>query len=438
MGREVHVVVLILLSIFEVWMCYQVLYRTVLDKKYLRTWQKVLIWVNILGVGILLGINRNILFFSHTVFYVSILITAIFICNVVKKDKLVNIEIEVLFFTGIALLDFFTAFISMHFIGKEFYYSVYKFSGEDIQIMIFLFPRGGMAFFLYKWRACVQKIREYRIGLAFLCLIFLILLREYQITLGYMALGVRTMKGWVASISMIIVFSIVLSSFIFFYKFKLLKKENEMLYIREELSKKHLEEMEKLMEQHRIQIHDMKKHLLILKEYGKSHDWEELLKYLNELSNEINQGKEKFWTQNRILNMVLEQEIDKAKKFDIEFKMEEVKIGILPFNDTEICALFGNLLDNAIEACCKMNSEKKWIEMKVWRKSQMLYIVVSNSIEIKPEEKNGKLISDKPDKALHGYGLKSVQKIVKKYNGEFEYQIKEKEFWVEIVFFILE
>lgn len=44
MERQIHVIVLILLSIFEVWMCYQVLYRTVLEKKYLRNWQKVLIW----------------------------------------------------------------------------------------------------------------------------------------------------------------------------------------------------------------------------------------------------------------------------------------------------------------------------------------------------------------------------------------------------------
>ena len=48
MGRQIHGIVLILLSICEVWMCYQVLYRTVLEKEHLRKWQKVLIWGNIL------------------------------------------------------------------------------------------------------------------------------------------------------------------------------------------------------------------------------------------------------------------------------------------------------------------------------------------------------------------------------------------------------
>lgn len=44
MERQIHVIVLILLSIFEVWMCYQVLYRTALEKKCLRKWKQVLIW----------------------------------------------------------------------------------------------------------------------------------------------------------------------------------------------------------------------------------------------------------------------------------------------------------------------------------------------------------------------------------------------------------
>ena len=74
MGRQIHGIVLILLSICEVWMCYQVLYRTVLEKEHLRKWQKVLIWGNILGAGTLLGINRKIIFFSSTMFIFIILL----------------------------------------------------------------------------------------------------------------------------------------------------------------------------------------------------------------------------------------------------------------------------------------------------------------------------------------------------------------------------
>lgn len=437
MGREVHIAVLILLSIFEVWMCYQVLYRTVLDKKYLRTWQKVLIWGNILGVGILLGINRSMLFFSHTVFYISLLFTAIFICCITKKDRLIKGEIVALYFTSLALLDFFSAFMSMVFIGENFYNTIYKFSGEGIQTILFLFPRGFILCLLIKWKDLTQEIRDYKKWLFFLCVVLLVLLREYQVTLATMAVGMNDMRGLAAAISMLVVFSVVAGIFALSHHFKILKKENEMLFVREELSKRHLEEMEKLMEQHRIQIHDIKKHLLILSEYGKEQDWESLLRYLNEISNEMNLGKKTAWTHVRILDMILNQEKEKAEKFQIEFQIQETVVGVLPFTDIEICALFGNLLDNAIEACCKIKYRKKWIAVKLLRKSEMLYIVISNSIETKPEKKNGKLVSDKTDKEVHGYGLKSVQKIIKKYNGEIEYQIKKEEFTVKIAFFLL-
>lgn len=69
MERATHIIILTLISCFEIWMCYQILYRTVLEKRYLQTWQKILIWGNILGMGIVLGVNRNMLFFSSAMLW---------------------------------------------------------------------------------------------------------------------------------------------------------------------------------------------------------------------------------------------------------------------------------------------------------------------------------------------------------------------------------
>ena len=68
----------------------------------------------------------------------------------------------------------------------------------------------------------------------------------------------------------------------------------------------------------------------------------------------------------------------------------------------------------------------------------MLYITISNSIKGRPLEKEGKLITNKQNHQLHGYGIKSVQKIVRKYEGDFSYQIRESEFIVTITFWRLE
>ena len=110
MERQIHVIVLILLSIFEVWMCYQVLYRTVLEKKYLRNWKKVLIWGNILGVGLLLGVNRSMFFFSSLMSASCLLITIVVVLAINGKPKWLVFEITAIYFLLVALSDFFFSF----------------------------------------------------------------------------------------------------------------------------------------------------------------------------------------------------------------------------------------------------------------------------------------------------------------------------------------
>lgn len=90
MERATHIIILTLISCFEIWMCYQILYRTVLEKRYLQTWQKILIWGNILGMGIVLGVNRNMLFFSSAMLWGCIVFTMLIALFLhVKKWKLI-------------------------------------------------------------------------------------------------------------------------------------------------------------------------------------------------------------------------------------------------------------------------------------------------------------------------------------------------------------
>lgn len=59
----------ITISIWEMWMCYEILYMTVLDKKYADKKETIIRWANIFVVGSLLGINRLIAFFSRTMLW---------------------------------------------------------------------------------------------------------------------------------------------------------------------------------------------------------------------------------------------------------------------------------------------------------------------------------------------------------------------------------
>lgn len=437
MGRQIHGIVLILLSICEVWMCYQVLYRTVLEREHLRKWQKVLIWGNILGAGIILGINRKLLFFSITMFVFVISITLLCAWIVERKNMLIKIEIITLFYTILALLDFFCGFITMEVIGKQFWIEIYKFSQSMLQCVLFLMPRSGAILFLMKWKEKSLILKENRKILALLCVVFLGILRIYAATMINMVTDVRTAQGWSAAVSMVFVSALTAGVFLFFHHFQMLKTENKMLLELETLSENHIKDMELMMEKNRIQTHDMKHHLLILREYGQEKQWDSLMSYLNALSDEILVQKKTVWTQVGILDTLLEQKKTKAESKGIEVHIQADRIVGLPFSDMEICTLFSNLLDNAIEACEKIEDDRRWVAIQITRKSGMLYLTISNSIKDRPAEQEGKLITNKQNHQLHGYGIKSVQRIVRKYEGDFSYQVCESKFIVTITFWKL-
>lgn len=97
----------------------------------------------------------------------------------------------------------------------------------------------------------------------------------------------------------------------------------------------------------------------------------------------------------------------------------------LPFTDREIISLFGNLLDNALEACEKINDKERWIKIKIKKKNLLLYIEIANALEEMPKQIQKEFVSNKKDNGLHGYGMKNIQDIVKKYDGIFEYKVYE-------------
>ena len=107
---------------------------------------------------------------------------------------------------------------------------------------------------------------------------------------------------------------------------------------------------------------------------------------------------------------------------------QDTNISIPP---VEIAVLFGNLLDNAIDAA-KDTSEKR-IALNIQKNAIYLIILVSNSIKSSVLKSNKNLETSKPDKELHGIGIKSIKNIVKKHNGMIQFYEEENEFCCHIM-----
>ena len=428
--------ILIAVSIFEIWLCYQVLFMTVIEKSCLRIIDKCIMWGNILIIGILLGINRKLLFFSSLMFLLCIIIVYFSVAVFFKKKKGMLIAIVILFFSCVALVDFFFAFLSMSFMGQSFDELVYLNNLSVWKCSIFLVSRFfAICIFIWlKTRNIKAVIWEFHNFLWMLDFFSILLVIQYQMMLEAMSGGDLNIKGELAGFS--IIFIIVIFGFIWVLLLKnnAIQNENEFLAMQDKLMVQKYQEIEQERESNRRVLHDIKNHFFVLKTYEKENNYEGIHNYLKEIETEFNQSPMNVWTGNRIVDLILNQKKLQAEQMGIMFEIQAVPILEWPMKDNELCSLFGNLLDNAIEACNYVKVEKKWITVEIEKKNKLLHINIKNSMKISPNIKRGKIISRKPKPELHGYGLKNVERIVNKCQGVFSYETQKNVFQINISF----
>lgn len=119
------------------------------------------------------------------------------------------------------------------------------------------------------------------------------------------------------------------------------------------------------------------------------------------------------------INAVLSVKEEKMKENQISLHTKLDILSELPFKKTDICAVFANALDNAIESCKKFEAEKRSIELTASSRKGLFVLSIKNPSDLILKENNLPLTS-KADSYLHGYGLRSIQEIVNRYHGHMD------------------
>lgn len=163
--------------------------------------------------------------------------------------------------------------------------------------------------------------------------------------------------------------------------------------------------------------HDWRQHIITIMGYAETKDLSGLDEYLSEY-------KEKYLFQDKppvcdvlSLNMLFQYYQRKADELGISLTINTAALAECPILVTDLTILFGNLLENAIEACDKLIVKDKYVHLKILRKPGRFSLLCENPIEEDFMLSSGKITSTKED---GGIGLSSIQGIIEKYNGQLK------------------
>ena len=158
--------------------------------------------------------------------------------------------------------------------------------------------------------------------------------------------------------------------------------------------------------------HDMKNHLLVLES---KQNTEETRQMAQELRNQIADYENYVHTGNEFLDIILKDKAEKARAKHIDFSAVVDFDGVDFIEPLDISTLFGNGIDNAIEACEKLQEEDRVILVKAGKVQNFVSILIENNCVEEAPPKGRR--TTKADTLLHGFGLSNMQKAAEKYGG---------------------
>ena len=182
--------------------------------------------------------------------------------------------------------------------------------------------------------------------------------------------------------------------------------------------------------------HDLKHQIAVLRSEEDPKKREE---FLNRMEEEIRQYEAQNKTGNKVLDTVLTTKSLYCVKHGITFTC--VADGtLLDFMDVmDICSIFGNALDNAIECEVKIpEKEKRLIHVTVSKQKQFLILRFENYCEETLQYQEGTPVTTKKEKEFHGYGLKSIQYTVNKYEGAVSVNLEDNWFELKVLIPIMQ
>lgn len=247
---------------------------------------------------------------------------------------------------------------------------------------------------------------------------------------------------WKIPVIAVLIFAGEVALIYFWQRYRVLLAERQKHFVEEQqvkAMKKRLEETENFYGSIRKVRHEMKNHMANIKGLAGAGEYGEIEDYVRRMDETMQELEYKYVTGNAVMDVIINDKYRRAEKAGIQFDSDFRYGGEIPVFDLGI--ILNNLLDNALEACEKLEPGKGFIRLTMKRKKQFLLLDVENSFDgAVPVQAGGKFIPPTTKQSTlpgiiteHGIGLENVRDVAERYFGGVNIKVKGDVFHVTVM-----
>ena len=223
----------------------------------------------------------------------------------------------------------------------------------------------------------------------------------------------------------VVVYTVIVNSMAEFQYNLNLEEEKKQL----EIENLCFENMKKQMESTRRARHDLKHHMKAVHTMAENNECKKITEYIETYLEHVSLKKPLVYWTNFTLNALIVYYVQQAEAHKIKLKLnielpEETNV-----KEADLTVLFGNLLENAIDACDEVQENKRYINLKIYKpNSDSIVFYIENGFNGSIKKKNQQFLTTKANG--NGIGIESVKYVVHKYNGDVNIKTDENKFIV--------
>ncbi|MBE7052284.1 MAG: GHKL domain-containing protein [Ruminococcaceae bacterium] len=374
--------------------------------------------------------------FSYTILNVIFIVVSVFLTSFMFKGSIPTRAI-------ISIIAFLIA-SSMEVVILFIITSVYRVSATvaienpSLRLLGIILSK-MLGFTLINIICMIAKRKKIRLGKSYWVMFLLVFINSTLAVFLLYKLAYESSITHMNYLLMICSFGLFLSAFFSFYMCERMAKQNEIINKQQQYEQqlqsqsKHLDDILVNQEELRKFRHDISNHLTTINGFFEATNNEDGKKYISSISELLVDNTERIKTGNTAFDAIINTKKALAESKGIEF-CTNIKIPTkLNIDATDICIIFGNALDNAIEACERYSGASKKISLDFIYENNSVLCKIINSAQ---ENNGSNLKTHKKDKLNHGIGLENIKTAVSKYDGSLHKEYKDGLFILKFVMFV--